>query len=195
MDMSGERRVAAPRDVVWAALNDTEALKASIPGCESVEKVSDTEFKARVQLAVGPVKAKFQGNVTLKDIDPPNGYILTGQGTGGAAGFGKGEAKVTLREEAGETVIAYTAHATVGGKLAQLGQRLIDTTAKKMADQFFSNFVAYLGEGAAPGPSPATPAQPPAAAPASGPAPAPAGGAIFWAAVAAALIVLWFINH
>ena len=146
MDMTGEQRIAAPKQVVWDALNDVEALKASIPGCEEVEKKSDTEFAAKVRLAIGPVKARFSGEVTLSDIDAPNGYTLIGQGTGGVAGFGKGEAKVTLAEDGDETVISYTAHATVGGKLAQIGQRLIDSTAKKLAGQFFSNFSDYLDQ-------------------------------------------------
>jgi carbon monoxide dehydrogenase subunit G len=146
MDMTGEQRIAAPKQVVWDALNSEEALRASIPGCEEVEKKSDTEFTAKVRLAIGPVKARFAGEVTLNDIDAPNGYTLSGQGTGGVAGFGKGEAKVTLTEDGEETVITYTAHATVGGKLAQIGQRLIDSTAKKLAGQFFKNFSDYLDE-------------------------------------------------
>ncbi len=144
MDMSGEKRVPASRETVWAALNDPDALKASIPGCESIEKKSDTEFAAKVALAIGPVKARFAGEVTLSDLDPPSSYKLSGEGKGGIAGFGKGEARVTLREENGETVIAYVVHATVGGKLAQVGQRLIDTTAKKLAEKFFENFSQYL---------------------------------------------------
>ena len=146
MDMTGEQRIAAPKQVVWDALNSEEALRASIPGCEEVEKKSDTEFTAKVRLAIGPVKARFAGEVTLSDIDAPNGYTLSGQGTGGVAGFGKGEAKVSLAEDGEETVITYTAHATVGGKLAQIGQRLIDSTAKKLAGQFFKNFSDYLDE-------------------------------------------------
>lgn len=189
MDMSGEKRIAAPRQKVWDALNDADALQAAIPGCESVEKKSDTEFAAKVLLAVGPVKAKFAGEVTLSDLDPPNGYTLTGQGSGGVAGFGKGQAKVTLREDGSDTIIAYTVHATVGGKLAQIGQRLIDTTAKKMADQFFENFGAHLSAAA------------PAPAPAPGPAPAAAKPALaispgmFWGLALVALIALWIIHH
>ena len=146
MDMNGEHRIPASRQAVWDALNDPEILKASIPGCESVEKLSDTEFTAKVKLAVGPVKARFTGQVTLSDIDAPNGYTITGKGSGGVAGFGEGNAKVTLVEEGGETVLSYTAHASVGGKLAQIGQRLIDATAKKMANEFFTGFVAHLVE-------------------------------------------------
>lgn len=193
MDMTGEQRIKAPKQVVWDALNDVEALRASIPGCEEVEKKSDTEFAAKVRLAVGPVKARFAGEVTLSDIDAPNGYTLTGQGSGGAAGFGKGEAKVSLSEDGEETVITYTAHATVGGKLAQIGQRLIDSTAKKLAGQFFENFAAHLA---------ATGAEVAAEAPAAGlapaPAPAPAAGGgqgLFWGMTGVALIILWIINH
>jgi len=200
MDMSGEKRIPAPRDTVWEALNDPEALKASIPGCESVEKKSDTQFAARVVMAIGPVKAKFSGEVTLSDMDPPNGYTLSGQGSGGVAGFGKGEAKVSLREEGPETVISYQVHASVGGKLAQVGQRLIDTTAKKLADQFFENFSKHVQSGQ----PEAAPAEAPKATPTAQPAPvgtaastgAPAGfGWMFWLLAVIALIALWFINH
>lgn len=193
MDMTGEQRIAAPRQTVWEALNDPEALKASIPGCEEVEKKSDTEFAAKVRIAVGPVKARFTGEVTLSDIDAPNGYTLSGQGSGGAAGFGKGEAKVALREEGDETVISYTAHATVGGKLAQIGQRLIDSTAKKLAGQFFENLAAHLGAEAE-APAAAEEKEAPAPAAKSTPA-ADAGQAAFWGMIAVALVLLWIINH
>ena len=189
MDMTGEQRIPAPRQVVWDALNDAEALKASIPGCQEVEKKSDTEFSAKVRLAIGPVKANFSGEVTLSDIDAPNGYTLSGQGAGGAAGFGKGEAKVTLREENGETVVSYTAHATVGGKLAQIGQRLIDSTAKKLAGQFFENFAAHLTAEQAPGEKEAAPA------PVAPPAKVEGGQGVFWSIIATALIILWIIHH
>ncbi len=190
MDMTGEQRIAAPKQAVWDALNDADALKASIPGCEEVEKKSDTEFSAIVSLAVGPVKARFTGEVTLSDIDAPNGYTLTGQGSGGAAGFGKGEAKVTLIDDGGETVINYTAHAMVGGKLAQIGQRLIDSTAKMMAKQFFENFAAYLeaeGAGAV--------GEAAAAAPAAAQAKVTGGQGLFWGMMGGALVILWIINH
>jgi hypothetical protein len=179
MDMSGEKRINAPRARVWEALNDPESLKASIPGCDTVEKKSDTEFTAKVALAIGPVKAKFTGEVTLSDLDPPNGYTLSGQGSGGVAGFGKGEAKVSLRDDGGATIIAYKVHASVGGKLAQVGQRLIDSTAKKLADQFFEKFSRHVESG-----------EEPAAAPA-----APFSGWAFWLFVIAAVIALWIINH
>ncbi|OYD85082.1 SRPBCC family protein [Azospirillum brasilense] len=146
MDMSGSQRITAPRDKVWAALNDPDILRQCIPGCEEVQKTSDTEFTAKVVAKVGPVSAKFSGKVTLSDLDPPNGYTITGEGSGGAAGFGKGGAKVSLEPD-GETatVLSYTAHATVGGKLAQIGSRLVDATARKMADDFFNRFTAVVG--------------------------------------------------
>ena len=141
MDMTGEYRIPAPREQVWAALNDPEILKASLPGCETLERVSDHEFAATVAAKVGPVRAKFNGQVRLSDLNPPESYKISGEGKGGAAGFAKGGADVRLLEEsAGVTVLSYTAKADVGGKLAQLGSRLIDATAKKMADEFFENF-------------------------------------------------------
>lgn len=192
MDMSGEKRINAPRTTVWEALNDPEALKAAIPGCESVDKKSDTEFAAKVSLAIGPVKAKFAGEVTLADLDPPNGYTLTGQGSGGVAGFGKGEAKVSLRDDGAATIISYQVHASVGGKLAQVGQRLIDSTAKKLADQFFEKFTAHVEAG-----QPAAAVAAPAAPTAAKPAPASASGAWMWVWIVAAagLIALWIVNH
>ncbi|MFC5355091.1 SRPBCC family protein [Azospirillum himalayense] len=146
MDMSGSQRITASRDKVWEALNDPDILRQCIPGCEEVQKTSDTEFTAKVVAKVGPVSAKFSGKVTLSDLDPPNGYTITGEGSGGAAGFGKGGAKVSLAPD-GETatVLSYTAHATVGGKLAQIGSRLVDATARKMADDFFNRFTAVVG--------------------------------------------------
>jgi len=145
MEMSGEYKIPAPREEVWKALNDADVLKQSIPGAESVEKVSDTEFAAVAKTKVGPVSAKFKGNVTLSDIDPPNGYTISGEGKGGPAGFAKGSAIVKLTQAEGGTLLSYQVKATVGGKLAQIGQRLIDSTASKMADEFFSNFSALAG--------------------------------------------------
>ena len=147
MDMNGERRIPAPRQKVWEALNDPEILKQSIPGCQEIETVSDTEFTAKVRAKVGPVSANFGGKVTLSDLDPPNGYTISGEGQGGVAGFAKGGAKVTLEEEGGETVLRYGVSAQVGGKLAQIGSRLIDATARKMADQFFTKFVEVVSPG------------------------------------------------
>jgi hypothetical protein len=151
MDMTGQYRIPAPREQVWAALNDPATLKASLPGCESLEKVSDQEFAATVVAKVGPVKAKFNGNVTLSNLNPPESYTISGEGKGGAAGFAKGGADVRLTEDGDITVLTYTAKADVGGKLAQLGSRLIDGTAKKMADEFFDNFSQQVA-----GPVPAT---------------------------------------
>ena len=162
MDMTGEHRIAAPREAVWAALNDAEILRQCIVGCEEIEKTSDTEFVAKVTAKVGPVKARFGGKVTLSDIDPPNGYTITGEGSGGAAGFAKGGAKVALSTEGAETVLRYTVQANVGGKLAQIGSRLIDGTARKMAEDFFSRFAALVAEGEVAAPA-AEPAQEPAA--------------------------------
>jgi carbon monoxide dehydrogenase subunit G len=150
MDMTGEYRIAAPRDKVWAALNDAEILRQCIPGCDEIEKTSDTEFVAKVTAKVGPVKAKFGGKVTLSDIDPPNGYTITGEGSGGAAGFAKGGAKVSLTQIGAETMLSYSVQANVGGKLAQIGSRLIDGTARKMAEDFFGRFSTLVAEGAAP---------------------------------------------
>jgi carbon monoxide dehydrogenase subunit G len=140
MDMSGEYRIPAPRQVVWEALNDPAILKQAITGCESLERTGENEFTASVVAKVGPVKAKFGGTVTLSDLDPPNGYRITGEGAGGAAGYAKGGAQVQLTEDGEGTVLRYQAHADVGGKLAQIGSRLIQGTAKKMADDFFSSF-------------------------------------------------------
>jgi carbon monoxide dehydrogenase subunit G len=144
MEMTGERRIPAPRQLVWEGLNDPEILKQSIPGCQEIEKVSDTEFTAKVRAKVGPVSANFSGKVTLSDLDPPAGYTISGEGTGGVAGFAKGGAKVSLEEDGGETVLRFEVQAQVGGKLAQIGSRLIDGTARKMADDFFNRFAAAV---------------------------------------------------
>jgi carbon monoxide dehydrogenase subunit G len=141
MDMSGERRIPAPRLKVWNALNDPRVLQASIPGCESLEKISDTEFKATAAVKIGPIAARFNGRVQLADLDPPRYYTISGEGQGGVAGFAKGGAEVNLAEDADFTVMQYKVKAQVGGKIAQLGARLIDATAKSMADQFFDRFV------------------------------------------------------
>jgi uncharacterized protein len=164
MEMTGEYRITAPREAVWRALNDPAVLKQCIPGCEEIEKLSDTEFTAKVVAKVGPVSAKFSGKVTLSDLDPPNGYKITGEGTGGAVGFAKGGADVKLKpDETGQgTVLNYTVTAAVGGKIAQIGSRLIDGTARKFADDFFGRFSALVS----------APAAPAAAAPVS-PSPAP----------------------
>jgi carbon monoxide dehydrogenase subunit G len=165
MDMTGEFVIPAPRQKVWEALNDPAILQQCIPGCESVEKLSDTELQAKVVAKVGPVRAHFGGKVTLSDLDPPNGYKITGEGSGGAAGFAKGGAAVHLSDEGQGTRLTYKVDAHVGGKLAQIGSRLIDATARKMAEDFFARFSALV---AAPAPAPTTveavPAPPPAPA-------------------------------
>ena len=147
MEMTGEYRISAPREKVWEALNDPEVLAKCIPGCQELNKDSDTELSATVKSKVGPVSATFKGNVNLTDIDPPNGYKISGEGTGGVAGFAKGGADVKLAEDGGETVLTYVANAQVGGKLAQIGSRLIDSTAKKMANEFFGKFAEEVGGG------------------------------------------------
>ncbi|BAI73968.1 carbon monoxide dehydrogenase subunit G (plasmid) [Azospirillum sp. B510] len=145
MDMSGSQRIEASREAVWAALNDPEILRQCIPGCEEVVRQSDTEMTAKVVAKVGPVSAKFTGKVTLSDLDPPNGYTISGEGSGGVAGFGKGGATVSLSDDGGATVLTYTAKAQVGGKLAQIGSRLVDATARKMAEDFFARFTQIVG--------------------------------------------------
>ena len=145
MDMKGEFRIPVGQDAVWLALNDPEILKASIPGCEELVRESETSFSGKVFASVGPVKARFGGQATLSDIDPPTGYTLTGNGSGGPAGMAKGSAVVRLKAEGGETVLTYEVKAQVAGKLAQIGARLIDMTAKKMADEFFGNFAKAVG--------------------------------------------------
>ncbi|MQX35039.1 CoxG family protein [Roseospira navarrensis] len=146
MDISGEHRIPAPRPTVWAALNDAETLKHCIDGCESLEWVSDTELAAKLKAKVGPVSARFTGTVTLSEINPPESYVISGQGQGGAAGFVKGSATVTLAEDGPDaTVMTYTAHATVGGKLASVGGRLVKGVASKTADDFFRAFSQRVG--------------------------------------------------
>jgi carbon monoxide dehydrogenase subunit G len=144
MTMNGEVNLPADRAAVWAALNDPEVLKASIPGCQALEKISDTEFHATAKVSIGPVKATFKGGVTLTDLDPPNGYTIGGEGKGGVAGWAQGGAKVRLEDIEGGTKLVYDVEANVGGKIAQLGGRLINGVAKKYADEFFANFAKIL---------------------------------------------------
>jgi uncharacterized protein len=144
MTMQGEVTLPADREKVWRALNDPEVLKAAIPGCQELEKIGDTEFQAVAKVSVGPVKATFKGGVTLADLDPPNGYTIRGEGQGGVAGWAKGGAKVRLEDVEGGTRLVYDVEATVGGKIAQLGGRLINGVAKKYADEFFANFARIL---------------------------------------------------
>ena len=146
MTMSGEQQLTASRDKVWAALNDPAVLKACIPGCETLDVTGENEFVAVATNKIGPVKARFKGKVRLTDLDPPNSYKISGEGDGGIAGFAKGGANVKLDEvDGGGTRLSYNVDAQIGGKIAQLGSRLIDSTAKKLAEQFFANFAAALG--------------------------------------------------
>jgi carbon monoxide dehydrogenase subunit G len=147
MTMNGEVQLPAARDTVWAKLNDPEVLKACIPGCQSLEKTADNEFVAVATNKFGPVKATFKGRVKLSDLDPPNGYRISGEGEGGVAGFAKGGATVKLSDKDGGTLLSYDVEAQIGGKLAQLGQRLINGAAKKMADQFFEKFADAVKQG------------------------------------------------
>lgn len=170
MELVGSRDLNAPREEVWRALNDPEVLARAIPGCESIQKIDETTFDAVAAAAVGPVKARFKGRVSLQDLDPPNGYRIAGEGQGGVAGFAKGEAAVTLDEIEGGTRLNYAVKAQVGGKLAQVGQRLIDGAAKKMADEFFENFAGIVAPASAPSVE--------AAATTSAPMPVPAAGGL-----------------
>ena len=140
MQLNDEIRIEAPREQVYAALNDPEILRKSIPGCEEIEQVSETELIATVVTKIGPIKARFKGQVTLSDLNPPESYTISGRGRGGSAGFAKGGAKIVLEEDGGATVMRYEVQVDVGGKLAQLGGRLIEGTAKKLAGDFFTQF-------------------------------------------------------
>lgn len=184
MEMTGEQRIPLPQQQVWDALNDPEILKACIPGCESIEKVSDAEYKVAVTAAVGPVKAKFNGKLLLADLNPPNSYSLAFEGSGGAAGFGKGNAQISLAPDGGGTLLTYKATATVGGKLAQIGSRLIDGVAKKMSDDFFSRFNKAVT------PAEEAVTQPPAAA-----APGKAAGVPAWVWAAGGIVVLLILLY
>ena len=144
MDMTGERRIPAPRQKVWDALNDTEVLRSCIPGCESLERTSENAMKATAGIKIGPISARFTGNIALTDIDAPNSYRISGEGQGGVAGFAKGGANVRLADDGPFTVLSYDVKAQVGGKIAQLGARLIDATSKQMADMFFDRFTAEV---------------------------------------------------
>lgn len=179
MDMAGEYRIPAPRNKVWDALNDPEILKQAIPGCEELTKTSETELDAKVTAKVGPVKAKFNGHVRLENINAPESYSIVGEGKGGAAGFAKGGADVHLKDDGVDTILTYSAKAEVGGKLAQIGSRLVQGAAKKTADDFFGKFSQIVGEGhaATAAAAPAGPVGEPAPAAEAEPAPAPAPAA------------------
>ncbi|MBI4291445.1 MAG: carbon monoxide dehydrogenase subunit G [Betaproteobacteria bacterium] len=151
MEMKGEQLIPVPQAEVWRGLNDPETLKACIPGCETIERVTDTEYKVALTVAVGPVKAKFAGKLMLSDLNPPTSYSLAFEGSGGAAGFAKGNASVSLSTEGSATRLSYSTKANVGGKLAQIGSRLIDGVAMKTADEFFAKFNAIMAPAAAAG--------------------------------------------
>lgn len=198
MKMSGEQHLAAPRDEVWQALNDPEVLKECIPGCESIEKVSEHEMEAVAKVKVGPVNARFKGKVALTDLDPPNGYRISGEGSGGAAGFANGGATVKLTDaDDGGTLLSYDVDATVGGKLAQIGQRLVDGTARKMADQFFACFADKVGRAEAPAAAATAPeAEPAGAAEAPAPGePVGMGGMNRWMVIGAAVLVALLVVY
>ena len=182
MEMTGEQLIPLPQAEVWRGLNDPEVLKACIAGCESIERVSDAEYRVALTAAVGPVKAKFNGKLLLSDLNPPHSYSLSFEGSGGAAGFGKGSAQVSLKPEGSGTRLSYSAKANVGGKLAQVGSRLIDGVAKKMAGDFFTAFNRKLA-----GPAPT----------AAAPAPAAAGiNPLWWVAgvIVAMLLIHWLMG-
>jgi carbon monoxide dehydrogenase subunit G len=147
MELTGQQLINASREKVYAALNDPDVLRQCIPGCEELNKTSDTEMDATVSIKVGPVKAKFKGAVELTNLNPPESYTIVGEGKGGAAGFAKGGADVKLTEQGGQTMLDYAVKADVGGKLAQLGGRLIEGTAKKLSGEFFQKFGEIVGEG------------------------------------------------
>ena len=190
MEMSGEQRIPLAQQRVWEALNDPEILKACIPGCESIDRVADNEYKVAMTAAVGPVKAKFNGKLLLSDMNPPNSYSLAFEGSGGAAGFGKGSAQVSLAPDGDGTLLTYKANASVGGKLAQIGSRLIDGVAKKMSDDFFARFNKTVA------PSAESPV--PAKTPSSGSSPASAAaksGIPSWAWIGGGIVVLLIVLY
>ncbi len=197
MQMSGEQRVAAPRQRVWEALNDPEVLKACIPGCQSLEKEGDDRFNAVAEVKIGPIGARFKGDVELSDIDAPNGYTITGKGNGGVAGNAKGGAKVRLTDDGSGTLVSYDVDAEVGGRMAQLGGPIIDATAKNLAGKFFTTFGEVV-EGKAPVPAaaeaaPAATAAAPVVTTAPHAAPSTTGFPWGWIVVASLAILAGFL--
>ncbi|QRG06024.1 carbon monoxide dehydrogenase subunit G [Xanthobacter dioxanivorans] len=152
MELTGEYRISAPRETVWRAILDPDMLRRCIPGCKELERTGDNAYAAKVQVKVGPVSATFSGSVELTDMEAPAGCRIVGQGNGGIAGFAKGEAKVSLAEDGADTILTYVADAQIGGKLASLGGRLVQATAKKLSDQFFTAFAEALNAPAEAGP-------------------------------------------
>ncbi len=198
MEIAGEYRIAADKQTVWEALNDPEILRASIPGCESVERHSDTQLTAVVKIRMGPVRATFKGKVTLSDLDPPNSYTISGEGEGGVAGFGRGSARVSLADVEGETLLTYAAKAEVGGKLAQIGSRLVESATRKLSKDFFENFSKVVETGGAEPTAPVQPSPGGTPAPQSAVVSEPATGSSLagWSAGLAAIILtaLFFLT-
>ena len=194
MEMTGTQTLPVSQQIAWEALNDPEILKASITGCDLLERTSDTEFLAGVTAAIGPVKAKFKAKLTLSDVNPPESYTIRFDGQGGAAGFGKGEARVKLIPEGAATRLDYSAKANVGGKLAQIGSRLVDAAAKKMADEFFVKFNAELARRNAPAVA-ITPTLPAASARHPDDFSSAAVCGVAAALVAAVAAVAWVLSH
>jgi uncharacterized protein len=189
MEITGEYRIPAGQQRVWDALNDPAVLKSCIAGCQQLERIADNEFSAIVATKVGPITATFRGSVNLLELDAPNGYTLVGQGQGGAAGFARMKARVGLKPEAGDTVLSYAAQAEIGGKLASVGSRLVQSVARKNADDFFSAFARQLGGGATARP-PRPDIEPSVGeTPFARPAPRPAGAGTWGAPVPAWLVV------
>ncbi|MSO70863.1 MAG: carbon monoxide dehydrogenase [Alphaproteobacteria bacterium] len=185
MELTGSIRLDASRESVWAALNDPEVLRRAIPGCDSLSRLSPSEFTARVTTRIGPAKASFSGTVLLSEVDPLNSYMISGEGTGGAAGFAKGSAKVKLTDEGQATLLSYSVSASVGGKLAQIGGRLIEAAAQKLSQEFFHNFASIVVP-------PTVAAASPAPMPATDSAPAPRFGLAIPAAVLLAILLLLY---
>ena len=191
MEIAGEYRIEADKQTVWEALNDPEILRVSIPGCETVDRHSDTQLTAVVKIRMGPVRATFKGKVTLSDLDPPNSYTISGEGEGGVAGFGRGSARVTLADVEGDTLLTYAAKAEVGGKLAQIGSRLVESATRKLSKDFFENFSKAVEAGAAETRATAQPSPGTAPAPQSSAEskPATGSGLADWSAGLAAIIL------
>ena len=193
MQMTGQQRIAASRQQVWQALNDPDVLRRCIPGCQSLEKEADDRLKATVEVKIGPIGARFNGAVTLSDLDPPNGYTITGEGQGGTVGFAKGGAKVRLAEaDGGATMLSYEVDAQVGGRLAQLGGPIIDATAKQLAGKFFEQFGQVVGGTAQPAAA-ASASAASAASSTAAPAPAAASRASAPAVATQGLPVAWML--
>ncbi len=191
MQMTGEQRIAAPRAKVWAALNDAQTLKACIPGCQSLEQNSPEQMSAVVAVKVGPLTARFTGQVTLSDLDPPSGYRIQGEGQGGAAGFAKGGASVRLAEDGPDaTILTYQVDAQVGGKLSQLGGAIIDATARQMAGMFFKRLSDAVAGGGVSAATPQAVAPTPALVPTAGVARPAGGGSLPWPGLLALLAAL-----